>query len=333
MKPVPRSSAPLPNLRRQPLSGGQAARHADAGAVPFVWLRWPAPALAGWLVCAAFWMVLERLDWSALTAWAAAVTLGGALALLGASRGASTTRVVLMAGGFPAATVVQALTHQRLIDQVQVPAWLWLVPLLLLLVLYPLRAWRDAPLFPTEDGALDQLAEVIPLPAQARVLDAGCGLGHGLRALNRAWPQAQLDGIEWSAPVAWLTAWRLRAARVRRGDMWAHSWAGYDLVYLFQRPETMSRAVNKARAEMSPGSWLVSLEFEARDARPFARLLTPTGKPVWIYRMPALAARPVLVPCGAPATAARVGQAVQDTTPKSHTSRRGESSPEVNKPI
>jgi hypothetical protein len=319
MKPLHRSVGALPTLRQQPQSGRLPARRSNAASSAAPWLRWPTPALAGWLACAVCWMTLERLGWAALPAWAAAVALGGMFAVVAASRHASRTRVALMAGGFPAATVLQALAHQRVGDTVQLPAWLWLAPLLALLALYPLRAWRDAPLFPTEAGALDQLSDVIHLPAGARVLDAGCGLGHGLRALGRAWPDAELDGIEWSAPVAWLAAWRLRAARVRRGDMWAHSWAGYDLVYLFQRPETMQRAVAKARAEMTPGSWLVSMEFEAHDARPFARLHTPGGKPVWIYRLPAQCAKPVVVTSGG--------------TPKSHKSQARESSPELNKPI
>jgi hypothetical protein len=319
MKPLHRSNGNLPTLRHQPLPGRLPARRTVAPSSAAAWLRWPTPALAGWLACAACWMTLEQMGWSALPAWAAAVALGGVFALVAASRSASRTRVALMAGGFPTATVLQALAHQRVVDTAQLPAWLWLAPLLALLALYPLRAWRDAPLFPTEAGALDQLAELIHLPPQARLLDAGCGLGHGLRALGRAWPDAQLDGIEWSAPVAWLAAWRLRPARVRRGDMWAHSWAGYNLVYLFQRPETMPRAVAKARAEMTPGSWLVSMEFEARDASPYARLRTPGGKPVWIYRMPALSAKPALV--------------TSSGKPKSHKSQAHESSPELNKPI
>jgi Asp-tRNA(Asn)/Glu-tRNA(Gln) amidotransferase A subunit family amidase len=46
----------------------------------------------------------------------------------------------------------------------------------LLLAAYPLRTWRDAPLFPTPVDALDGLAAQLPLVAGARVLDAGCGL-------------------------------------------------------------------------------------------------------------------------------------------------------------
>jgi len=67
--------------------------------------------------------------------------------------------------------------------------------------------------------------------------------------------------------------------------MWCASWATHDLVYLFQRPESMARALAKAEAEMRPGSWLVSLEFEAPGRAPDAVLRPPSGRPVWIYRI------------------------------------------------
>jgi hypothetical protein len=58
------------------------------------------------------------------------------------------------------------------------------------------------------------------------------------------------------------------------------------MVYFFQRPESMPRAVAKARAELKNGAYLVSLEFEALSLKPFTRLDTVQGKPVWIYRLP-----------------------------------------------
>jgi hypothetical protein len=73
---------------------------------------------------------------------------------------------------------------------------------------------------------------------------------------------------------------------VRQGDIWHANWSSYDLVYLFQRPESMPRAVTKARAELKPFAWLVSLEFEALELKPHAVLRTVAGKPVWVYRAP-----------------------------------------------
>ena len=57
-------------------------------------------------------------------------------------------------------------------------------------------------------------------------------------------------------------------------------------MYLFQRPESMARAAAKAQAELKPGAWLVSLEFEATTLQPDAVLTTVPGKPVWLYRQP-----------------------------------------------
>ncbi|MET0383552.1 MAG: class I SAM-dependent methyltransferase, partial [Burkholderiaceae bacterium] len=143
--------------------------------------------------------------------------------------------------------------------------------------------------FPTPRDALAGLGEHIGLAASASLLDAGCGLGHGLRALRAEWPRARIDGVEWSWPLALAAKSRCPWARVRRGDMWRGSWAGHDLVYLFQRPESMARALAKAHAEMRPGSWLVSLEFEAVGRVPHAVVRRPCGgregRPVWIYRV------------------------------------------------
>jgi hypothetical protein len=122
------------------------------------------------------------------------------------------------------------------------------------------------------------------------VLDAGCGLGHGLAVLQRLWPDASLHGVEWSAPMAWLARRRVSAARVERADMWASDWSGFDLVYLFQRPESMQRAWHKAQAEMAPGSWLVSLEFEVPGVRAAARLDAGRGRALLVYRVRCAAA-------------------------------------------
>ena len=154
------------------------------------------------------------------------------------------------------------------------------------LALYPPSSWKDAPLFPTPHGVLQGLREAAPLPLAGRVLDAGCGLGDGLIALEREYPDVHLVGIERSLPLRLLCALRCRWARVLGGDMWAADWSPYDMVYLFQRPESMPRAMEKAAAELAPGAWLASLEFEATGYKPQARLETVKGKPVWLYQVP-----------------------------------------------
>lgn len=235
-------------------------------------LPWPLPALLCWALAWGHWVGLQSLGVGAGLAFSGAVLVGSALALLVTSR----WRRLMIAAGFPLSFALSGLASGW-------SAVWWLLPLALLAVAYPVRAWSDAPLFPTGAAALDGLDDLIDLPADARVLDAGCGLGHGLQALRRVWPTARLEGTEWSRPWRLIAALRCPWARIRQGDMWAQSWADHDLVYLFQRPESMPRAVEKARREMRPGSWLVSLEFEAKGLRPHARLQHPGQRPVWVY--------------------------------------------------
>jgi SAM-dependent methyltransferase len=235
---------------------------------------WPLPAVLTWLAAWVLFTGLQQMGQSALVALGCACGLGVVASLLGSSW----WRRLMIGLGFPLLLAVSGA--------VTLPAWTWLLPLLLLLLIYPLNAWRDAPLFPTPAHALKDLAAHAKIGPNAIVLDAGCGLGDGLKALRGAYPQAQLHGIEWSWPLRGLCALRCPWARVRQGDIWLADWSGYDLVYLFQRPESMPRAVTKALAELKPGAWLVSLEFEALALQPQACLRAPDGRAVWLYQAP-----------------------------------------------
>lgn len=263
-------------------------------------LPWPLPALLAW---AAGWAV-----WAGVLALGAPTWLAGALALVGSAglalrcRGA--WRRGLAAAGFPLSWVALGAAQA-------VPPWAWALAALPPLLLYPLRTWRDAPFFPTPASALQGLDAAVGAPAPQRVLDAGCGAGHGLRALASLWPQAALQGVEWSRPLAALARWRCPRAVVRCGDLWADDWGTQDLVYLFQRPETMPRAAAKASAEMRPGSWLVSLEFAVPGWTAHACLQPAGGRPVWVYRMAGGARGGVEAPASAsvPAPAAAAAPA------------------------
>ena len=242
-------------------------------------LPWPAPALLTWGAAWALASSLLRLGAPAVLAWALAAAVGVCVAACLTT--ATPLRRLLLALGFPVSALATGLGSG-------LPAWAWLGPLAVLLAAYPMRAWRDAPLFPTPVGALAGLAALTALPPAARVLDAGCGLGHGLTALRSEWPAARIEGIEWSWPLRLVTALRCPWARVRQGDMWRRDWAGLDLVYLFQRPESMARAWAKAQSELAPGAWLASLEFAVPGVAPTAALRTASDKPVWLYRLPSV---------------------------------------------
>lgn len=264
---------------------------------------WPLPALTAWALGWAVWFGLSRTP--APVPVVALCAAGAAAAL--AVTGSTPLRRWVIALGFPVSLAAAHFTgalarwgtpiafgggdlSQATSWTWQLPAWAWLLPLALLALAYPMSAWRDAPLFPTPDGALDALGIQAPLPDGARVLDAGCGLGHGLAALRRAYPHAQLVGVERSSLIAWAARlWCRRSsvrAQVQRGDMWASTWRGCSMVYLFQRPESLPRAIDKARAELDPGAWLASLEFPALTLAPQALLHCPDGRTVWLYQAP-----------------------------------------------
>jgi SAM-dependent methyltransferase len=236
---------------------------------------WPLPALVAWALAWALFTGLQMLAVPGWVAIALATALGAVLSVFGTTP----WRRFFVAAGFPLSLAASGLAGT-------LPGWAWLMPLALLLAVYPLNAWRDAPLFPTPAGALQGLARVAPLAPRAQVLDAGCGLGAGLRELRGEYPAARIFGIEWSWPLRLLCALRCRYASVRRGDIWAADWSAHDMVYLFQRPESMARAVEKAARELRPGAWLASLEFEAPMLKPTARLQRDGAKPVWLYRAP-----------------------------------------------
>jgi SAM-dependent methyltransferase len=238
-------------------------------------MTWPLPALLAWSLAWVCFIALRAVGAPLMLAIAVSVATGAACSLFGRT----SWRRVFIAMGFPLSLAASGLAGA-------VPAWGWLLPLALLALVYPLNAWRDAPLFPTPAGALLGLAQLAPLAAGARVLDAGCGLGDGLRELIREYPQAALDGIEWSWPLRFACAWRCRFARVRRGDIWAVDWSGYALVYVFQRPESMARAAEKATRELRPGAWLASLEFDVPGLAATKVLECADGRRVWLYRVP-----------------------------------------------
>lgn len=237
---------------------------------------WPLPALMAWGLSWCVFALAVHHGLSYDVALAVACATGVLLSLWGNAW----WRRALIAVGFP----VSLLLVLPQWGAYMVPGWTWLLPLTLLLLVYPINAWRDAPLFPTPLDALTPLPQHAPLPVGAKVLDMGCGLGHGLQALRLAYPQAVLYGLESSLPLRLLCALRCPWAKVHKGDMWQADWSAYDLVYLFQRPESMARAAEKALDELRPGAWMVSLEFEVTQLIATAHYRTPGGKTVWLYQ-------------------------------------------------
>ena len=238
-------------------------------------IPWPLPALLAWAAC---WAVFTGLRFAAAPP-AVAVVITALLGAAIAVAGTTPWRRIFIGAGFPLSLAASGAAAGM-------PAWAWLGPLAALLLVYPINAWRDAPVFPTPKGALRGLAAQLPLLDGQSVLDAGCGIGDALIELRREYPRARLAGVEWSWPLRLVCSLRCRFAMVRRGDMWSADWSAFDLVYVFQRPESMQRAADKAEREMRFGTWLASLEFEIVSSRPTQAFTCADGRPLWLYRLP-----------------------------------------------
>jgi hypothetical protein len=155
--------------------------------------------------------------------------------------------------------------------QLDLPPWLYLLAFALLVSVY----WRtfrgDVPLYLSNQATAKAALELLPARGGVRAVDLGAGTGGLLRHLAQGRPDGLFTGIE-LAPLPYLLT-RLATSdlpncTVKRGDFWDDHLAAYDVVYAFLSPPAMPRLWQKARAEMRPGSLLVSNSFPIPDATP-----------------------------------------------------------------
>lgn len=159
-----------------------------------------------------------------------------------------------------------------------------LITILVLLVLsvfafftlYQLCYFRTAPYVPSKKDVMTRMIELAEIREGARVLELGSGNGElCIRAAERG---ARALGIEVNP---FLVAWsRLRARRRQmsaratflRQDFWKSPFpAETTVVFLYLLPETMKTLWPKLRAELRPGTVLVSNAFDFPEAIPEIR--------------------------------------------------------------
>lgn len=230
------------------------------------------------LLWLAQWAGYIALAGSGMARSSAFALCAGAAMMTLARKKASPMQKALLVAGFPASFVALLLAHQW-----STPGWVWLAALVAGAAVFPRLSREDAPLWFSPAGAARELASWLALPAGAVIVDAGSGMGHALRALKKAYPHARVQGVESSAALCWLSRWSAPGCEVARADLWESSWSQADLVYLFLRPEAMSRALEKARKELKPEAWLVSLEFAL--GAPARRVGKESGgKTLYLYK-------------------------------------------------
>jgi len=165
---------------------------------------------------------------------------------------------------FPVAAVAMQLLH--------LPPVLYLAAFLLLLGLYWTTFRTQVPFYPSSLAAWNAVAALLPQERTIRFVDIGSGIGGLVLNLAGQRPDSEFIGIE-LAPLAWLISWlraRIGGSRGRfiRGDYARLDLAQYDVVFAYLSPVAMPDLWRKARAEMRPGTLLLSYEFIIPDASP-----------------------------------------------------------------
>jgi SAM-dependent methyltransferase len=148
----------------------------------------------------------------------------------------------------------------------------------------------EVPLFLSNRATAEAVLGLLPQKAGLKVIDLGAGTGGLLRRLAQARPEARFTGVE-HAPLPWLAA-RMNARglanlAIERGDIWRRPLGGQDIVYAFLSPRVMPRLWEKARAEMRPGTLLVSSSFPVPDVVPerVIEVSDRRGTQLYCYRM------------------------------------------------
>jgi predicted O-methyltransferase YrrM len=179
-----------------------------------------------------------------------------------------------------------------LLSGLDVPAWIYLAAFVVLALIFWNAAGSRVPLYLTNKTTETALATLLPAKPAARFIDLGHGFGATVLMLAKVRPDMIVEGIE-SAPFPFLVSWARRLfanqanARIRYGDFWKHSLAPYDMVYVFLSPAPMSAIYDKARAEMQPGSLLVSNSFAVEGIEPSETRVLDDGRRtrLYLYRM------------------------------------------------
>jgi len=147
------------------------------------------------------------------------------------------------------------------------PGW-YLAAFALLLLIYWRTDQSRVPLYLSNAATAQALLQLLPTTS-CKFADLGCAHGGLLRRLARARRDCSFVGIE-HAPLPWLWA-RLASlgqpnVQILYGDFWRVNLETFDIVYAFLSPVPMPRLMDKARAEMRPGTLMISNSFVAPGA-------------------------------------------------------------------
>lgn len=171
----------------------------------------------------------------------------------------------------------------------QIPSDIYLIGFLISLSLYWTTFRTQVPFYPSRPVVWQQVARLIPQGRAIRMIDIGSGLGDLVMHIAKARPESCITGIE-IAPLPYaiskVRGWLKKStAGFVLGDYRELDFSRFDVVFAYLSPAAMPALWEKASREMSPGSMLISFEFDIPGA-PHARRVTPSknSPPVYIWQ-------------------------------------------------
>ena len=181
------------------------------------------------------------------------------------------------------------------------PIWLWIFIILAgsLFALKMAYVLCTAMALPATQGALyvsttrtriDAFLDAVPMREGQLLVDLGCGDGRVLRQVRRKY-DVRAVGYEINL-MAYIKARLLSAGNsrieIRRQNFWSQNLAPADVVFCYLYPDVMRRLSTKLKAELRPGTLIVSCNFPLPGFK-HHRMLRPAGAlhsdPVFIYRV------------------------------------------------
>ncbi len=163
-------------------------------------------------------------------------------------------------------------------QSIPLPPWAYLVAFVSMLIFFSSIFQRGAPLYLSGPQAWASVLTQLPQDRDFRFIDIGSGLGGLALNLAQQCPNGEFHGVE-SALGPWLVSSlrnRFRNGRVNfsRNDYRNLDLGDYDVVFAFLSPLVMKDIVHQARAQMRPGSLLLSLAFSLPGLTPDLALRT-----------------------------------------------------------
>lgn len=111
--------------------------------------------------------------------------------------------------------------------------------ILAFILLYFPCVFSKAPLYLTNSRAISGIEKLLPKTTSFRFIDLGCGCGHVIYRLAKAFPNGQFVGVELS-PILWFVSRILnifnRNVRIKLSSIFSQDLSKFDYVYIFLSP-------------------------------------------------------------------------------------------------